>query len=472
MGQVRVEGKRVMPGLSECLTARFSTDAFEVFDHCRMLLFLCQVERCLAVVLYIDIHAFGNEKMNGFDVPCSRATPSGSLCQVIQKLFIENKKRWVRMPEVKRLEYATAKIEAACSIPIDPSDEDCGKSYYELVTEGHLTETELMTIKRLAMNAHSLKIKIDDAELSSIAKKRYDKNKKGKKKIKYDFDAYEQLVRDMVDRTLEPRFRVDPYGRLHVPMTNIPRQLWNYTFYKKKQLSGVDIKTSHPYCLLALLKDISINYFSGMGTHEERLANCQFSQQIAMIPGLVEHLRQCINIYIQYEHFELKKHIPDDMAERRKMMHMQFERFTKIQDKIKLDGCGYSKVHHFVHEHFQSDSMNYQINLVKSRLSNANILTQIIFTESRMCNNSENNCASKLTPIGLTGSGTYRNTLPEQHDGSRKYNSTYEQVLFDILGRSCTTGIPAYSDISGSHVPEGMSELQRKALYAKKLQQD
>jgi len=72
-----------------------------------------------------------------------------------------------------------------------------------------------------------------------------------------------------------------------------------------------------------------------------------------------------------------------------------------------------------------------------------------------MCNNSENNCASKLTPIGLTGSGTYRNTLPEQHDGSRKFNYTYEQVLFDILGRSCTTGIPAYSDISGSHDPDG-----------------
>jgi len=85
--------------------------------------------------------------------------------------------------------------------------------------------------------------------------------------------------------------------------------------------------------LLALLKDLDVNYFEGNGTHEERLSRCQFARQIRMIPGLVEHLRRMIIVFEMNEHFELRESIPADLIERRKMMYKLFKKFTGMQTK-------------------------------------------------------------------------------------------------------------------------------------------
>jgi hypothetical protein len=127
----------------------------------------------------------------------------------------------------------------------------------------------------------------------------------------------------------------------------MPSKLWDYTYLKSKQLSAVDIKSSHVYCLLALLKDIAINYFEGIGTHEERLTRCQFSRQIEMIPGLVMHLRRSISIYELNDCFEFNGYIPNNnnySSERRKLMHSIFRRFTRLQnDSVSKTLCNINK---------------------------------------------------------------------------------------------------------------------------------
>ena len=127
---------------------------------------------------------------------------------------------------------------------------------------------------------------------------------------------------------------VKPNGRFYVPMSNLVQELWNFVFFKQQQLSAVDVKSSHVYCLLALLKDIEIHYFAGSGSHDERLSQCQFSQQIAMIPGLLEHLRRASIIYSVHENFKFDQRIPINKTARRKMMYEMFCKFTKAQIKF------------------------------------------------------------------------------------------------------------------------------------------
>lgn len=257
--------------------------------------------------------------------------------KALQERFIENKKEWACKSDAKRLERARAKVEAAFSISDNPDSQNVNKSFYYLVEQGHLTEMQFATIKRLAMNAHLLKIDIDDADMLVVAKRHYD-NKKQSGKINCEFDAYTQWLQGTIERTSRQKIKIDEYGRFHVPMTNLMRMLWDFVSYKKQELAAVDVKSSHVFCLLALIKDIEINYFGGCGLHKERLAKCQFSRQIQMIPGLVEHLRQVSGIYQAMNYFEFKQSIPDDLSERKKMMYSMFLRFTKrfIKDVHKV----------------------------------------------------------------------------------------------------------------------------------------
>ena len=198
---------------------------------------------------------------------------------VFPKRFIKNKEYWKRMSEAKRLKRIITEIQAAFNKTRSGSENN-DKRFSELVV------AQMETFTKLIINAHRLKVQISDDDLTAIAEKRYTE----KQTDKYDFDAYEQRIRDMIDRTHEPRFSIDDYGRLHVPITNLPRELWDYVQLEDRQLAAVDIKSSHVYCLLALLKDIEINYFTRTGTHQERLAKCKLSNQMTMITGLKEHL--------------------------------------------------------------------------------------------------------------------------------------------------------------------------------------
>jgi len=162
-------------------------------------------------------------------------------------------------------------------------------SYYRLVERGYLTEEQFQTIKRLASNAHKLKLLINEDTVIKIATERH--NRKAKDTANYDLDAYIQWIQAKVESTSIPRISICRNGRFYVPVTNLPRELWNHVFLGEHQLAGVDTKNSHVVCLLALLKDISLHYFGTTGTYEERLTQCQFSKQIRMIPGLKEHLR-------------------------------------------------------------------------------------------------------------------------------------------------------------------------------------
>jgi hypothetical protein len=276
--------------------------------------------------------------------------------EVMQKLFIKQKEYWLRISKQKRLERMTAKIDVAFATPDSPAFKDGSQSYYYLVEQGYLTEEQFATLMRLAKNAHLLEIQVDDADFQAIAKKQY-ANQKAAGKVKCDFDAYMQRMYGMVERASRKKIKVDEYGRLHVPMTNLMRGLWDFVSYKNQQLVALDVKSSHVVTILALIKDIAIHYFGSDGTHEERLASCQFSRQIEMIPGLVAHLRRVSGIYQACVYFEFKKHIPDDVTERRKMMYSLFEKFTKrhVKDIQNV------KQNYFLG---QPNHVNDQVNLV------------------------------------------------------------------------------------------------------------
>ena len=270
----------------------------------------------------------------------------------LQELYIENKKYWKRMSEVKRQELAIAKIKKACTVLDDDATvKGSKKSFHELVRKGYLTMEQLKTIERLASNAQLLKVKITDAEFSEIAKKRYARKKRSEKSI-YDVDAYEQRGREMLEQR---HFAIDKYGRFYTSMTGMFRELWDYTYFKMQQLVAVDVKTSHAVCILVLLKDIEINYFGSTGSHEERLAKCQFARQIKMTPSLEGHLCRASDIYPAYPFFEFKKRLPDDPIEKRKIMDALFKKFTKMH--IKSIQNVYVKFEHYIYRKFNDTDL-------------------------------------------------------------------------------------------------------------------
>ena len=250
--------------------------------------------------------------------------------EVLQKRYIANKEHWRRMTVAERQAHAANMIDAACAVP---SASGNGKSYYELVERGYLTEVQLATIQRLAKNAHLLKVQIDEHDLAIIVERRYAK-KSESKKLLYDIEAYGQKIRDQIHNTLIPKCTIYRNGRFYVPTSNLCKDLWNFAYLNRQQLSEVDIQSSQVYCLLALIKDIAINYFGGTGTHRERLAQCQFSKQIAMIPGLNEHLRRASLIYPAHKHYEFQQHKPVEATQWRKMMYKNFTKFTRLYSNL------------------------------------------------------------------------------------------------------------------------------------------
>ena len=254
--------------------------------------------------------------------------------KALQERFIANKEYWKRISAAKRRELLIAGIEAAFTS--NDSHAENRRPPCELVGE------QMETFKRLIANAFSLKVEIDDDEFMAIVEKRYAE----KNTDKYDFGAYGQRIRDKLERMNDPTgFSIDRYGRIHVPITNILREFWDYVFLGERQLSAVDVKSSHVYCLLVLLKDIAINYFGGHGTHEERLANCQFARQIKMIPGLKAHLQRSIIIYQACDFFKLAPKISNESIKHREIMYKKFKKFTnsyidlirKIQKNFRLE---------------------------------------------------------------------------------------------------------------------------------------
>ena len=267
-----------------------------------------------------------------------------------EKFVSPYKHYWTRMSKTQRQKLITEKIATAFAIPAYADDKGNNKSFYELVRKGYLTETQLITIEKLAMNAHKLELRIDDADLSEIVRARY--AMKDTEQIKYDLDAYEQRYKEMVERTFKPTVSVKANGRFYSSMSNIPREFWDYVFFDKHQLSSVDIKTSHAVCLLALIKDIAVNYFGSQESHEDCLSNCQFSHQIAMIPNLLEHLRRSSMVYQGHRYFESKQRIPATRTERKKLMYRNFKKYTRAMFRIFQ-----STVHKFLynltnHENF------------------------------------------------------------------------------------------------------------------------
>ena len=252
--------------------------------------------------------------------------------KTLQERFIENKKRWKRMSEAKRREHLEANIEAIFpSIKFNAPNKE-NKIHTETTEHEYLTKEEGETISRLIMNSHLLKVKVNAVHLSAIIEKRFVERTRNNT-INCDFDAYEQLIQDIIERTIEPTFSKDEYGRLYTPISGIPKELWDFVYFRNHQLSAIDIKSSHVVCLLALIKDIAINYFGNQGLHEERLSKCQFSRQISMIPGLAEHLHQIIGIDEANKYFEFKGSVPDDPADKRKLMYSLFMKFTKQHNK-------------------------------------------------------------------------------------------------------------------------------------------
>ena len=201
----------------------------------------------------------------------------------LQELYLKRKEYWKNKTVRERKELADKEMEIA----FIKSKND--KSYYWLLEKGYLTIEQYETIQKLANNALSLKLCITEEEVLKIASERY-RYKDHTEKENYDFEAYLQRQQGKANSVLEVKISIDHNGRFYTPMTNVPREYWDYINYNGKQLAGVDVGNSHVNCLLMLIKDLQINYFSPLEVHDDRLDNCQFRKQISRIPALVEYL--------------------------------------------------------------------------------------------------------------------------------------------------------------------------------------
>ena len=340
--------------------------------------------------------------------------------KALQELHIKNIE-YVKKSKAQR--RVIEMIESKFAVPTDSNDNDKRESYYSLVRKGYLTDVELATIKRLVANAHSLEVRMSKTELSGIIEKGYEKNR-SKNETECTFDAYEHLIRNMYRRLQVPQVSVKSNGRFYVPVTNMPSAFWDYTYWKRNQLSSVDVKSSHVYCLLALLKDIAIHYFEGIGTHEERLARCQFSQQVKMIPGLLEHLRRTIVVYEVSKHFELSEPIPDDPSERRKMMSKLFKKFTARRARTGKT------------TKFEKDNPNFGNSdfTIQEYLTSANTVSK---SSTKSNTNSPLNCPSNIvSPFTNTSPSApvYSVYLGNESVGIETQTEWYKQLVADLLG--------------------------------------
>ena len=303
-------------------------------------------------------------------------TPSYRLLSdELQKRYLENKAKQKRMSAAVRQELAISKIRKACAVPDDNTKvKHSKKSLYELVQRGYITSEQLRTLERLATNAQLLRVKITDEELSKTSKERH-----AREKLTEDVDSYEERWHENLDQiySATDEFNIDKYGRLYTPMTSMFRELWNYAYFKRQQLAGVDVKNSHPINILVLLKDIAVNYFGSTGSHEERLSKCQFARQIKMTPSLEGHLCRASDIFPAHPFFEFKKPIPGDLNERRKLMLELFKKFTNMHtksiQKVYISFDTYIRLNFY----FPSNHMNLA-DYLKPEKINADITTNYL----------------------------------------------------------------------------------------------
>jgi len=257
----------------------------------------------------------------------------------LQERFIANKEYWKKMSVAERQEQVAMKIKTAFSVTDSANTKTC----HRFVVKGYMTEEQFETIQRLVTNAHALELKINDVTITEIANERF--GRKEGKEINCDFDAFVQYYLEMAERTLEPTVTIDRWNRFYGPMTGMAREYWDYVFFKQEQLVSVDVKCSHCNCLLALIKDIAINFFGNEGSYSERLLKCQFSRQIQMIPGLVRHLQLSSDIYAAGDYFEYVRDIPCIGIDYRKLMYSLFSKFTRSYLKIVNAVCKCNNVH-------------------------------------------------------------------------------------------------------------------------------
>lgn len=248
----------------------------------------------------------------------------------MQERYIENKKRWTQMSAAKRQAHIAGMVEHAFSTEHVLSTSRLNRrncsSYYYLVQKGDLSKEQFETIKRLAANSHLLQLKINAHDVTDIANNRYQKKAKT---LSCDFEAYEQIFQEMVDRTFEPRISVKANGRFYSPYTGIPREMWEHVRYKGNTLASIDVKSSHVICLLAFIKDIDLYYFGSEGTHDERLAGCRFGKQITIVKGLTEHLRRSCLLFQAQHHFKFNPFKSFDATQLRNTAFFLFRKFTK-----------------------------------------------------------------------------------------------------------------------------------------------
>lgn len=206
------------------------------------------------------------------------------------------------------------------------------RSYYELVEQNHLTEREFVTIERLAQCTLSMKLNISEEEVVAIANRRFKK-----KSQKCSEEAFQQKYLWMADRTREARLSIKGNGRFYTPFANLPKEMWDRVEFNGRRLAYIDVPASHPHCLLVLLKDISQAYFGNSGTHDERLARCRFSRQIARVPGLVDHLRRNSEMMQAADHFEYRSTLRKNRKGREVESYEIFKKFAKKSIQIMND---------------------------------------------------------------------------------------------------------------------------------------
>ena len=366
----------------------------------------------------------------------------------LQTRFIDNKERFRRMSQAKRQAATIAKIERDCGIPTEDSPNvDTKRSYYRYVREGYMTREQLQTIEKLASNAQLLKLQITDAEFSEIAQMRYARRKRSDKYL-YDAEDYEHDGRERLENF---DFKVDKYGRYYTRYTGMFRELWDYIYFKKQQLVAVDVKTSHAVCILALLRDIEINYFGTSGSYEERLSKCQFERQIRMTPSLVGYLCWVSQIYPALPCFECKKRLPSDPSKRQKIMYELFKKFTKLH--LKSIGKVYRNFEYYIHRNFRfstgqrnlydylnfdSDSnskylnSNTCINSCSNQILDSNLHDLDNSNEHDNSNSLSDIPSKSITCTPSLNSGTI---VPQESIGVTLQNELYQQVMNNL--RAC-----------------------------------
>jgi hypothetical protein len=132
--------------------------------------------------------------------------------------------------------------------------------------------------KRWSKVHHWLSDSVQQLEIDAEAAEqiiKYLKPKKKRRKRDLSTHEYRDLLRAQVVQIGEGIQKLDKYGRIHSPLTSLPKNLRQFVTYKGEHLVQYDIKNSQPLFLGIL----SLSYYGGSNATKTRMRQREFKEE-------------------------------------------------------------------------------------------------------------------------------------------------------------------------------------------------